>query len=135
MLEMECQGMLENVRECQGMLRNAWEVYLIDFKRIFQNWLEKENLLIVRIARKSRDQKFCKSLAKGVQYPNITFTFPRRCHSSVAAHWNHKREVMGTISLVGIIFFSKIWHWFLQILLEILLTFSVDSSNFVSRFY
>ena len=58
MLEMECYGMLENVRECQGMLRNAREIYLIDFKRIFQNWLKAENLLIVRIARKSRDQKY-----------------------------------------------------------------------------
>ena len=43
------------------MLGNAREIYLIDFKRIFQNWLkekEKENLLIVRIAQKSRDQKY-----------------------------------------------------------------------------
>ena len=44
------------------MLRNAREIYLIDFKRIFQNWLKEkekeENLLIVRIAQKSRDQKY-----------------------------------------------------------------------------
>ena len=41
------------------MLGNAREIYLIEFKRIFQNWLkEKEkNKLIIRIARNSRDQK------------------------------------------------------------------------------
>ena len=43
------------------MLRNARETYLIEFKRIFQNWLElkeeEKNLLIIWIARNSRDQK------------------------------------------------------------------------------
>ena len=43
------------------MLRNAREMHLIEFKRIFQNWLkekEKEmNKLVIRIARNSRDQK------------------------------------------------------------------------------
>ena len=43
------------------MLRNARETYLIEFKRILQNWFEKKrrkkNKLIIRIARNSRDQK------------------------------------------------------------------------------
>ena len=58
------------------MLRNAREIYLIDFKRIFQNWFgkkeekeEEENLLIVRIARKSRDQK---------NYFSVEFAFEKK---------------------------------------------------------
>ena len=46
------------------MQGNDKEIYLIEFKRIFfQNWFElkememKMNILIIRIARNSRDQK------------------------------------------------------------------------------